>query len=436
MKAKKNLILLFLISVFLNTSAFAQKKNHDSTYYAKILNESILKVTYTKDSAAWIIAGEKGNKLFYLNNKKTKNISEKIHLPANNEYSDLYCLNNGNLILGTKNNFLYIIHNKKVFWLNKAYGLNDSTIVAIQKLNSKDRIIVKTKKSWFEMSNYKKIRSVRFKEINDSTASDDFSEFYRQNLQLPVQKLICDISSPIDYSFRKIKYVNDSTVSKIKRAIQPGDIIIKRNDNQVTNWGISGFWTHSGIFIGGEKELDIYFDSLKMLNGQKPTEYIKENYPDIYPLIAARAGLIIEAIGEGVVINPVDHIAKVDYMAILRTKLDKEDIFKSLLTSFEYLGTPYDFLFDFSSDETVVCSELVYLSFRPAPDKKGINFKLGELNGKPFLSPNDIAKQYSDEYETTQQQFNLVMYFEGDKKIKSATPKDEKRFCQTYKKLK
>ncbi len=45
----------------------------------------------------------------------------------------------------------------------------------------------------------------------------------------------------------------------IKEELLPGDILLKRNNYQLTNMGLPGFWTHSGIYIGSLEELDKYF---------------------------------------------------------------------------------------------------------------------------------------------------------------------------------
>jgi hypothetical protein len=134
-----------------------------------------------------------------------------------------------------------------------------------------------------------------------------------------------------------------------------------------------------------------------------------------------------------VVISPVEHIAKVDYLAALRTNLDKNDILKSLLSAFEYLGTPYDYLFDFSNDNELVCSELIYLSFRPSPSKNGVSFTMGQLDGETFLSPNDIAKQFSMELDQPTSQFKLVFFYDAKKRLGKSITRNEGAFAKSWK---
>ena len=117
----------------------------------------------------------------------------------------------------------------------------------------------------------------------------------------------------------------------------------------------------------------------------------------------------------------------------MRTHLDKEDVFKSLLTAFEYLGTPYDYLFDFNNDNELVCSELLYDSFRPHNDKKGITFRMGTNEGQPFMFPNDIAKQYSKEKKEHDQQFSLIYFFDAALYLKSGKVGTEDAFCKSWK---
>jgi hypothetical protein len=69
----------------------------------------------------------------------------------------------------------------------------------------------------------------------------------RNGLGLPVVRTICLTASKIDFSWRKNKYVSMHDLREIKKELNPGDIIFRRNEDQFTNIAISGFWTHSGI---------------------------------------------------------------------------------------------------------------------------------------------------------------------------------------------
>lgn len=247
----------------------------------------------------------------------------------------------------------------------------------------------------------------------------------KKEMRIAIQRAICDMVSPIDYSGRKQKFVGLKDIRQIKQMLCPGDILIKRNEYQLTNIGIPGFWTHAAIYIGGEKEIDQMFDSIPLIYGLRASEIIKCRFPILYKRINNRQHGIIEAIGKGVVINPLSHCAKVDCLAAFRPKLSQKARFISLLTAFKYYHVPYDFLFDFESDDAVVCSELVYKAY-----SSNLAFKTGTLSGKLFLSPNDIAIQFCDEYLTSKPHFQLLFFYKGDSKKRKAFLYGQKEFCE------
>jgi len=429
--------LLFTNLLFFNTIGQCQKviTRSDSLIYANVLKDCINKIVYTKDSCVWIIAGHNREKLLRINNKGIiEDIVEKYGLHPGTLFSDVLCMRNSRILIGTKNRYIYFLRNKKITWLNAGYGLTDSIVDSFDYDKKLKLVVVKTEKARFLLKNEGKIRNIRFTEIKDTVSTvDEIIDYFKQNVRRPFQKKFLGLITGVDFSFRKDKYLNTNELIQVRNKILPGDIILRRNDLLVTNIGIPGFWKHSGIYVGDLDKLDDFFSGLQMLNGQLPSDYIKENYPDIYEHMKNEKDRIIEAIAEGVVIEPIEHIANTDYLAVLRTHLEKEDLFKSLLTAFEYLGAPYDYLFDFNNDNELVCSELLYNSFRPHHDKKGITFRMGMVEGKPFLAPNDIAKQYSKEQKEKEQQFSLVYFFDAELFLKKGVSGTESEFCKTWK---
>ncbi len=433
-------ICLLIWFVFLQyTLLIAQSgKGQDSLYYALLVKSPVQKLCFAKDSSLCIIAGEHRDKLYFKNRHTgIENLNSKYDIPADIHFSDIIFLSNNRILIGTEGHYAYLLSNRKLIWLNDKFGLNDSTVTAFDYDTKLKLIAATTTGSRYLMKNETKIRNIRFVEIKDTVSTfDEIINYFRQNVQKRFQKEFLVLIKDIDYSFRKDKYLylGVEEVIKLKKAIQPCDIILRRNEMQITNIGIPGFWTHSGIYIGSLAHLDIFFSGLPLLAEQKPSAYIEENYPDVFAHLKGRTDLVIEAISEGVVIKPLEHIANSDYLVVLRTRLGKEDCFKSLMTAFEYFNTPYDFLFDFSNDNELVCSELVYNSFKPHHDKSGVVFKMGEREGKPMLSPNDIARQYCSELKKTSPQLEMVYYFNAVSSRQIRHQNDENDFCKTLKK--
>lgn len=428
--------LLFLLFIFLSCSTFAQ---NDSAYFAGLLQQPVWRYTMQKDSnIVWVIAGEIPNKVYRIKKNKIKDITEKVCLPEKNLYTDIVYLGNRHTLLATSNNYMFYLRGtKKYKWLNQQYGVKDSCIHSFDLRKDKKMVFASSENSRYLLKNYNRYYHLYFKQITDSDKTiDELAYFFKYYIQEPVQKGICLIASDVEFTFSKEKMITDKKLKKIRQELSPGDIIIKRNDYQLANVGIPGFWTHSGIFIGSLSTMDSCFANLPILEGTKPSDYIRENYPAIYQAMLNKEYLIIEAIGKGVVINHVEHIAKVDYLAALRPNLDKCNIFQSILSAFDYYGTPYDYLFDFQNDDAMVCSELVYHAYKPTPEKKGINFIMGSYKEQEFLSPNDIARHYALEYTKPNPQLKLVYFYDADRIRLRSVRRDEHAFSKTWEKKK
>jgi hypothetical protein len=426
----KNCFTLLFLSVFFVTTAQVQVMKKDTAKYEHLLKQKVQIIAEDGNSGVWVVAGDSLDKLYHINKRnRIKNVSNEAKLPSNSHFTNLLSLNDKDVFLGTDNDYVYCINKNRYVKIDNSSGLADKSISLIQKDRTGKYILIKTQNAAYAVFDLNNNKCIGVAKISDSI---NFSEpppiTFDNYVKLPIQRAFCKAMSKIDYSITKQKLIREKELKLIKSTLIPGDIILKRNDYQVANWGIPGFWTHSGIYIGGEIELNAYFDNLPMLNNMKASEYIQTLYPQIYKLIKDKKSLIIEAVAEGVVINPLEHIAEVDYFAALRTSISKEKQFMSLLIAFSNYNKPYDFLFDFDNDNYFVCSELVYKSFKP----NGVNFKLGTLNGKPFLSPNDIAKQFSEEYVLTNPQFRLVIFYDRDYKKRKSYNNNELEFSKTW----
>jgi len=230
-------------------------------------------------------------------------------------------------------------------------------------------------------------------------------------------------------------YISHRQFRNIRKQMQPCDILFKRVNWQWSNNIIPGFWTHSAIYVGGLHQLNLYFKGIPMLKGKKPSSYIRKHFPRIYRRLLSVSHPIIEAIpNSGVSINPLRHIARVDYFAAIRPELSKEDQFLSLLKSFEFYKLPYDYMMNFSNKKAMVCSQLVYEAFQPSVVKQGLNFELDTLLGDPFLYPTDIVKKFDEEYGTENEEIDFVIFYNAKESTKKAELGTISEFRKTWKK--
>ncbi|MGB6680020.1 MAG: YiiX/YebB-like N1pC/P60 family cysteine hydrolase, partial [Candidatus Bathyarchaeia archaeon] len=125
-----------------------------------------------------------------------------------------------------------------------------------------------------------------------------------------------------------------------------------------------------------------------------------------------------------------------DSFAVLRPRLNKKEKAIALLRAFKYIGQPYDFNYDFNTDNELVCSELISRSFKPMKDHEGINFPMIEIAGKEILPPNRIACLFDNECGTKDQQLNMVLFYDGYDRSKNAIKSDMESFRKSWKRPK
>ncbi|HOE05031.1 MAG TPA: YiiX/YebB-like N1pC/P60 family cysteine hydrolase [Bacteroidales bacterium] len=426
MKLALKSIVLTLFTIFLNSFLYGQAPVSDTLISQP---KNICLSAADPEGNTWIVYGNDCDSISKLKPNKTLDISQRLHLPSGISYTCLLPLDRHCILLGTASNYVYMLRDRRFVRLDSTYGLTDSAIVAMRLDRDNQILYVQSENSTFVLHRGSTKKDFRFTKIQaGEPVKPDNSGVLRKRFRKPLQKAVCNAFSDIDLSFRKQKYIGGKELESITVALYPGDILIKRNDLQVSNIGIAGFWTHSGIYLGSTEQIDQYFAGIEMLGNQKASDYIRENYGEIYRCLQKHKPLIIEAIGEGVVINPLDHIARVDYFAALRPRLPREEIFRSLLIAFSHYGKPYDFLFDFGTDDALVCSELVFKSYCETPDKKGLSFIENSYEGKFFYYPTDFVRQFCLEHGSPDAAFSFVLFYDASLKEKNKVYGD---FCNT-----
>ena len=105
---------------------------------------------------------------------------------------------------------------------------------------------------------------------------------------------------------------------------------------------------------------------------------------------------------------------------------------KAIDRAFGYAGRPYDFDFDFYTDTTLVCSELVYKAYEPREGMKGIKLGLEKVVGRMALGPNAIVRTFDSQRGTPDEQMSFVWFLDGTEKTSSAAFADEAAFRKTW----
>lgn len=245
---------------------------------------------------------------------------------------------------------------------------------------------------------------------------------------------------------------------ELLKQLQPGDVIVARQNWFISNIGLPGFWPHAELYLGTQAEFSAYFDDDKdvqewvaTLPGKPSTfsAHLASAFPEKWKTFGGTVGKdglhqepggdpvrIMEAISEGVAFTGIDHGMGVDYLGVLRPRLVKLDKAKAMVRAFELQGRPYDFNFDFLSDSSMVCSELVYKAYQPSPTLRGLTMPLVKIAGRLALPPNDMVRLFDEEHASPNRQFDFVAFLDGREQPRGAFFNTEDEFRKTYRRMK
>ena len=148
---------------------------------------------------------------------------------------------------------------------------------------------------------------------------------------------------------------------------------------------------------------------------------------------------VIEATSEGIGFSTMEHAAG-DYLAALRPRLDKVALAQSVLESFKHYQKPYDYDFDFATDHTLVCTELVWRALRPGPDKDGIDWEMVEVAGRRTLPANAMVEQSVADWDSGdpagERQLDFVLFLDAREQDGVAVRAGEEAFVESWKRVK
>lgn len=217
------------------------------------------------------------------------------------------------------------------------------------------------------------------------------------------------------------------------KKLLPGDVLLERREWYMSNIGLPGFWPHAVLYVGTPADRKEFFDdpdtrTWVKAQGQEDGDFdglLKSKYPAAYAQCTAapeegHVPRILEAIGEGVLFTTLEHSGAADSLCALRPLLTKKERAVALFRSFHYVGRPYDYNFDFTTDSAIVCTELVYKSYQVCPDSRGLSFPILNILGRPATPANELVHQFDTTYGTEDQQYDLVLFLDGQEKTRTA----------------
>jgi hypothetical protein len=219
------------------------------------------------------------------------------------------------------------------------------------------------------------------------------------------------------------RLISDEQIVRATALLRPGDVVVERRNWYLSNLGLPGFWPHAALYVGTVDQVRAEF-------GAEFTNGLSRENPEAFAAWSKRdeAGhpkRLLEAVSEGVVFSSAEHSLGADFVAAIRPVLDDHDRGALLRQAFSYFGLPYDFDFDFRSDDAIVCSELVYKAYSSALPSRAGDIPIESIVGRPVLSPNALVAYYDAHADEANPPFRFVFFLDGVESKRAAHFRDE-----------
>ena len=235
--------------------------------------------------------------------------------------------------------------------------------------------------------------------------------------------------------------ITEAQAKEVVSKSEPGDVLVERHNWYLSNIALPGFWPHAALWLGSQAELAAAFDTDETVTksyGKPLTAYLEEKYGKAWtdyttPDKKGDPPRVIEAVSEGVVFSSSEHsIGESDYVGAMRPKVSKLDKARAIERAFSYAGRPYDFDFDFFTDESLVCSELVYKAYEPRKECTGVKLPLEKVVGRMTLGPNSIVRVFDDQLGGKAEQLQFAWFLDGHEAARNATFEGVEAFRKSH----
>lgn len=259
------------------------------------------------------------------------------------------------------------IYLRSGFYILRKLKFKDKTFSMIQKSFVKDVLYVN------EIGSFPLMSTVRY-------YVSLFNLFKRRGV-MPLQKNISLLASETKVRDGR-KAMTKDDVRKVLEAAQPGDIVLTRQASYLTGVLIPGYWTHASLYMGDKNDLIDMFGS---------------DFSNLEELMDFDASekVLLEAVGAGVTASKAKDALLADSIIVLRPKVGVYDKLRALKFVLENLNKEYNFTFDFSDEESFICSELVYKAYSDHDTgKQIIGFEIKSILGNWTFTPQDMFDSF------------------------------------------
>ena len=229
---------------------------------------------------------------------------------------------------------------------------------------------------------------MRTRTVQAKTTGRDLVGRAMYGLQKTVSRLISGKFTHIGHKPQLPSEIAD----KVRTLLRPGDVFVNRKEHAITNYFLPGFWPHAAFYIGRTDQLE------QMGIADHP--HGQPRWRRLLDCDGPCSGRVVEALKDGVRIRSLASPFAADAITVIRPRLPAEVITEAITRALFHDGKPYDFDFDLTRSDRLVCTEVVYRSFEGLA---GVNFSLTDRAGRKTLAAEDLLKM-----ALTEQHFEVV----------------------------
>ena len=179
---------------------------------------------------------------------------------------------------------------------------------------------------------------------------------------------IADMKQPFVKLGQPGKRANTGVQESVQCLLKPGDVLVTRHDDAMSNLFLPGFWPHAALYLGNHEEREAL--------GLAPVD--------------DRNIRVLEAKKDGVKYRPLEETLRVDAFVVIRPRISRDHLKEALSRAMTHEGKLYDFVFDFRQSDRLVCTEVVYRAYHGVGP---MHFELSKRSGHLALSAEDLLQQ-------------------------------------------
>jgi len=186
---------------------------------------------------------------------------------------------------------------------------------------------------------------------------------------------------------------------ELSRVLAPGDVLVTRKEHAITNYFLPGFWPHAALYLGHLDELE--------QRGLAGHAHFQPRWQRLIACDSTESRRVLEAMKDGVLLRSLQSPCSADSVVVLRPHLTEAQVNEALARAMFHEGKAYDFNFDFTRSDRLVCTEVVYRAYEGVGD---VAFQLSRRAGRMTLSADDLIQM-----ALRQQHFAVAAVFVREK---------------------